>query len=123
MIVGFNYRWSPYMTKIKQLISEGAIGEVTSVDFNWYLNTHHGASYFRRWHGLMNKGGSLWIHKATHHFDLLNWWLSAEPEEVIAYGALSIMVKMVHSAERTVARVSIKKTALIIGTLQGINKQ
>lgn len=88
VIVGFNYRWSPYMTKIKQLISEGAIGEVTSVDFNWYLNTHHGASYFRRWHGLMNKGGSLWIHKATHHFDLLNWWLSAEPEEVFAYGAL-----------------------------------
>ncbi len=88
MIVGFNYRWSPYMTKIKQLISQGTIGEVTSVDFNWYLNTHHGASYFRRWHGLMNKGGSLWIHKATHHFDLLNWWLSAEPEEVFAYGAL-----------------------------------
>src|SRR5690606_6721771 len=73
LIVGFNYRWSPYMTKIKELIMNGEIGEVTSVDFNWYLNTHHGASYFRRWHGLMNKGGSLWIHKATHHFDLLNW--------------------------------------------------
>lgn len=88
LIVGFNYRWSPYMTKIKELIMNGEIGEITSVDFNWYLNTHHGASYFRRWHGLMNKGGSLWIHKATHHFDLLNWWLDSEPDEVFAYGAL-----------------------------------
>ncbi|MCA5003777.1 Gfo/Idh/MocA family protein [Sphingobacterium bovistauri] len=88
LIVGFNYRWGPYMTKIKELIQNGAIGEVTSVDFNWYLNVHHGASYFRRWHGLMNEGGSLWVHKATHHFDLLNWWLDSDPEEVFAYGSL-----------------------------------
>lgn len=88
LIVGFNYRWSPYMTKIKELLQNNEIGEITSVDFNWYLNVHHGASYFRRWHGLMDSGGSLWVHKATHHFDLLNWWLDSEPEEVFAYGAL-----------------------------------
>lgn len=88
LIVGFNYRWGPYMTKIKELIQNGAIGDITSVDFNWYLNVHHGASYFRRWHGLMNEGGSLWVHKATHHFDLLNWWLDSDPEEVFAYGSL-----------------------------------
>lgn len=88
LIVGFNYRWSPYMTKIKELLHNNEIGEITSVDFNWYLNTHHGASYFRRWHGEMESGGSLWVHKATHHFDLLNWWLDSDPEEVFAYGAL-----------------------------------
>ena len=88
LIVGFNYRWSPYMTRLKELLMEGAIGKVTSVDFNWYLNTYHGASYFRRWHGLRQSGGTLWIHKATHHFDLLNWWLDSDPEEVFAYGDL-----------------------------------
>jgi predicted dehydrogenase len=88
LIVGFNYRWSPYMTKIKELIHSGEIGDITSVDFHWYLNNHHGASYFRRWHGLMDSGGSLWVHKATHHFDLLNWWLDSDPEEVFAYGDL-----------------------------------
>ena len=88
LIVGFNYRWSPYMTKIKELLQNESIGTITSVDFNWYLNTHHGASYFRRWHGLINGGGSLWVHKATHHFDLLNWWLEDTPEEVFAYGSL-----------------------------------
>jgi predicted dehydrogenase len=88
IIVGFNYRWSPYMTKIKELLSEGAIGDVTSVDFHWYLNTYHGASYFRRWHGLRQFGGTLWVHKATHHFDLLNWWLDSDPDEVMGYGDL-----------------------------------
>lgn len=88
LIVGFNYRWSPYVTKIKELLHEGVIGDITSVDFHWYLNNYHGASYFRRWHGLRQYGGSLWVHKATHHFDLLNWWLDSDPEEVFAYGDL-----------------------------------
>ncbi|MEO1013309.1 MAG: Gfo/Idh/MocA family oxidoreductase [Bacteroidota bacterium] len=93
LIVGFNYRWSPYATKLKELISKGTIGKLVSVDFNWYLNTYHGASYFRRWHGLMDSGGSLWVHKATHHFDLLNWWINSEPEEVFAYGDLEFYGK------------------------------
>ncbi len=93
LIVGFNYRWSPYSTKIKELLANNAIGTVTSVDFHWYLNTYHGASYFRRWHGEMENSGSLWIHKATHHFDLLNWWIDAEPAEVFAYGDLEFYGK------------------------------
>lgn len=88
LIVGFNYRWSPYTTKIKEIIASNTIGDITSVDFNWYLNTYHGASYFRRWHGQKDKGGSLWVHKATHHFDLLNWWIDSDPSEVFAYGDL-----------------------------------
>tara|TARA_B110000240_G_C13499619_1_gene453295 strand:- start:412 stop:1842 length:1431 start_codon:yes stop_codon:yes gene_type:complete len=88
LIVGFNYRWSPYTTKVKEMLSSGAVGKVTSVDFHWYLNTHHGASYFRRWHGLREEGGTLWLHKSTHHFDLLNWWIDSDPSEVFAYGAL-----------------------------------
>ena len=88
LIVGFNYRWGPYMTKIKELLQEGIVGRITSVDFHWYLNTYHGASYFRRWHGLRQSSGSLWVHKATHHFDLLNWWIDSDPMEVFAYGDL-----------------------------------
>lgn len=88
VIVGFNYRWSPYMTKIKELLAANTIGKITSVDFHWYLNNYHGASYFRRWHGQREYGGTLWVHKSTHHFDLVNWWLDSDPAEVFAYGAL-----------------------------------
>ena len=88
LIVGFNYRWSPYVTKIKELLMQNTIGELRSVDFHWYLNTYHGASYFRRWHGLRQDSGTLWVHKATHHFDLLNWWIDSDPAEVFAFGDL-----------------------------------
>ena len=91
--VAFNYRYAPKHEKIKQIIQSGEIGRVTSVDFSWYLDTSHGADYFRRWHRLKSGGGSLWVHKATHHFDLMNWWLAADPVEVSAYGALNVYGK------------------------------
>ncbi|HEX8568296.1 MAG TPA: Gfo/Idh/MocA family oxidoreductase [Pyrinomonadaceae bacterium] len=91
--VAFNYRYAPKHQKIKEIIQAGEIGEITSVDFSWYLDTAHGADYFRRWHGFKSKGGSLWVHKATHHFDLINWWLGADPVEVSAYGDLNVYGK------------------------------
>lgn len=91
--VAFNYRHGPHMMKIKELLANNRIGKITSVDFNWMLNVYHGADYFRRWHGFVNKSGSLWVHKATHHFDLLNWWLNSEPVEVTAKGSLELYGK------------------------------
>ncbi|MEL7160109.1 MAG: Gfo/Idh/MocA family oxidoreductase [Bacteroidota bacterium] len=88
VLVTFNYRHQPHSTALKKLLTEERVGKLTSVDFNWYLNVYHGASYFRRWHGHVEYGGSLWVHKATHHFDLLNWWIGADPVEVMAYGEL-----------------------------------
>ena len=82
--VAFNYRYSPLAMRIKTLLAAGVIGEVTSVDFHWYLDTRHGADYFRRWHALTRHSGSLFVHKSTHHFDLLNWYLDAVPSEVMA---------------------------------------
>jgi len=86
IVVTFNYRYAPKHQKIKEILMSGAIGRVISVDFSWYLDVYHGADYFRRWHRLKSKGGSLWVHKATHHFDLVNWWLSAVPVSVRAAG-------------------------------------
>jgi len=91
--VTFNYRYSPHRAEIWRLLRENTIGRVTSVDFNWYLNTEHGPRYFRRWHGLREKSGTLLVHKSTHHFDLLNWWLDSDPQEVFGYGDLEIFGK------------------------------
>lgn len=93
IIVTFNYRFSPHRAKIWEILNSGEIGDITSVDFHWYLDTSHGADYFRRWHRRREFGGSLWVHKATHHFDLLGWWLNSEPEEVFAYGSLEFYGK------------------------------
>jgi len=93
LIMCFNYRYGQIFTKIKQSLLTQEIGDLTSVDFNWYLNTYHGASYFRRWHGQRKHSGSLLLHKAAHHFDLLNWWVGSDPVEVHALGGLEFYGK------------------------------
>jgi predicted dehydrogenase len=82
----FNYRYTPPRSQVKDLLMSGEIGDVLSVDFQWLLNTHHGADYFRRWHSKKEYSGGLMVHKATHHFDLVNWWLGAMPQVVTAIG-------------------------------------
>ncbi|MFD2114422.1 Gfo/Idh/MocA family protein [Paenibacillus yanchengensis] len=88
MRVAFNYRYAPHHTKARELIANDTIGQVTSVHFEWLLNTRHGADYFRRWHRDKRNSGGLLVHKSTHHFDLVNFWINSEPESVFAYGDL-----------------------------------
>jgi len=82
----FNLRYSPTCLQVKELLAQGEVGDVLSVDFHWMLDTAHGADYFRRWHSQKANSGGLMIHKATHHFDLVNWWLGAVPTSVYATG-------------------------------------
>ncbi len=85
--VTFNYRYSPPRTQVKELLQSGVIGRVLSVEFKWLLDTSHGADYFRRWHRNKENSGGLMVHKATHHFDLVNWWINSVPARVSAIGA------------------------------------
>lgn len=87
--VTFNYRYAPRNTRVKELIKEGVIGDVKSVHFEWLLDTKHGADYFRRWHRDKYNSGGLMVHKSTHHFDLVNWWLDSQPKKVYASGKLA----------------------------------
>jgi predicted dehydrogenase len=86
--VTFNYRYSPRNSALKSVVASGEIGEVTSVHFEWVLDTSHGADYFRRWHREKQYSGGLLIHKASHHFDLVNWWIDDVPSRVFASGGL-----------------------------------
>lgn len=86
--VTFNYRYAPHNTKVWELLKAGSIGKVTSIHFEWMLNTSHGADYFRRWHRDKRNSGGLLVHKSTHHFDLVNFWLNSRPSTVYAQGDL-----------------------------------
>lgn len=91
--VTFNYRYAPARSLVKQLLMEQTVGEIKSVHFEWLLDTRHGADYFRRWHRDKRNSGGLMVHKATHHFDLVNWWLGSEPEVVFGLGSLAFYGK------------------------------
>lgn len=85
----FNCRWMAGPAKVRELVEAGVIGTVRHIQFEDMLNTSHGADYFRRWHSEKQFSGGLQIHKSTHHFDLINWWMDAIPSRVFALGNLA----------------------------------
>ncbi len=88
VVVTHNYRYSPRNSGLKELIRCGSVGTPLSVTFEWVLDTVHGADYFRRWHRDKKNSGGLLIHKASHHFDLVNWLLADAPTQVYARGGV-----------------------------------
>ncbi|HZA31615.1 MAG TPA: Gfo/Idh/MocA family oxidoreductase [Propionibacteriaceae bacterium] len=99
VVVTHNYRYSPRNSGLKELIKNGSIGTPLSVTFEWVLDTAHGADYFRRWHRDKANSGGLLIHKASHHFDLINWLLADAPTVVYARGGVKF-----YGAENAAAR-------------------
>ena len=89
VICTFNYRYNPIHRKLREMVIAGKVGRVTHVDLNWYIDIRHGSSYFHRWNRMRENSGSLSIHKSSHHFDLVNWWVDGVPEYVHAFGALN----------------------------------
>ena len=87
--VTHNMRFVPDVTAVKQRIRDGTIGDVLHIKFCETLDRYHGADYFRRWHRFMENSAGLMVHKASHHFDVINWLAGALPKTVTAQGSLS----------------------------------
>jgi predicted dehydrogenase len=75
------------------VLATGVVGTPRLVTLNWSLDTRHGADYFRRWHREKDKSGGLLVHKSTHHFDMINWWIDSYPKSVYAQGELAFYGK------------------------------
>lgn len=88
-----NMRYDAACCSIRSLIQQGRAGKIRHVSFEDTLDRSHGADYFRRWHSRRANTGGLQIHKASHHFDILNWWLEAKPVRLFAQGGLKFYGK------------------------------
>jgi predicted dehydrogenase len=89
----FNARYAAEFSAIRRLLLDGRIGTVHLVEMTEILDVSHGADYFRRWHRQKASSGGLLVHKACHHFDLVNWWLGDLAQDVFASGSLSFYGK------------------------------
>ncbi len=88
--VTFNMRFTPFASRVKELLASGAIGKILSGSAEWFIDWTHAREYFHRWHSRMECSGGLLVHKGTHHFDLLNWFVDDRPIRVSAMGKRQI---------------------------------
>lgn len=94
LYVGFCYRFSPCAIKIRDLVREGAIGEVRSLRliYNWgahgkFETTPDGKKIIqKRRHDRMLEGGPM-IDCGTHQIDLAAFWLDSKVVHFSGHGA------------------------------------
>jgi predicted dehydrogenase len=79
--VGFNYRWHPAHVRARRWLAEGRIGAVRAVQSVFCEPS--GAS-MPEWKTRRSSGGGALLDLASHHVDLVRWFLAEEISSVRA---------------------------------------
>ncbi len=99
--IGFTLRYSPHYRKIKQLIDDGVVGEIVSMEFNETIGFGHGGYIMGDWRRLREYAGTHLLEKCCHDIDLVNWMVGSRARRVASFGGLNFFTaKNAHHAER-----------------------
>src|SRR5260221_298291 len=88
LMLGHEFRYSPYFQKIKDLVDAGEIGlphMVWTREFRGPFQKKSGD-----WIQDERRSGGCLVDKNCHHFDLMNWWVGARPKRVVAFGGCAV---------------------------------
>jgi predicted dehydrogenase len=97
-------RYTPFYRQIKDLLREGKVGRIMSVEACEYVGYYHQAHSFVRgnWHS-REQSCPMILAKSCHDMDILLWLIGAECERVNSFGSLDYFKRdnaPAHSAER-----------------------
>lgn len=82
VVVSFPLRNTSLVQAVKDIIDSGRIGTVEHVQA--VNNVHYGGVYFRTWYRDERETGGLFLQKATHDFDYINYVLGLKPVRICA---------------------------------------
>ena len=73
-VVSFPLRVSAILEYVKEIIDLGKIGEITHIEA--YNNVNYARGYYHKWYRDENETGGLFLQKATHDIDYINYLLN-----------------------------------------------
>ena len=82
VVVSFPLRASGIVRRVKSIVDSGRIGTIEHVQA--VNNVPYGGVYFHDWYRDEAETGGLFLQKATHDFDYLQWLIGAAPVQVCA---------------------------------------
>jgi predicted dehydrogenase len=91
-VIGFTLRFSPHYRKIKELVDEGIVGDIISMEFNETLNFNHGAWIHDDWRSETKYAGTHLLEKCSHDVDLVNWIVDSRASRVASFGGLDFFI-------------------------------
>lgn len=83
-------RYTPFFITLKQLIQEGKIGEVVSINHEECVgNVHQSHSFVRGNWGNQERASCMLLQKSCHDMDILQWLLDKKCEKIQSFGSLT----------------------------------
>lgn len=89
---GFVLRYAPVYRKVKELIDDGVIGRILSIDANENIHPPLGAYIIKNWRRHTAKAGPYILEKCCHDLDLLNWFCNSLPSRTAAFGGRDFFI-------------------------------
>jgi len=89
LYIGHNLRHLPMLRRMRELIEDGAVGEVKAVWCRHFVG-HGGDYYFKDWHAERAHTTSLLLQKGAHDLDVIHWLAGGYSRQVVALGALTV---------------------------------
>lgn len=82
VVVSFPLRFTPMIQMAKEIIQTGKLGTIEHVQA--VNNVPYGGGYYHNWYRDENEAGGLFLQKATHDIDYINYLLDIQPIELCA---------------------------------------
>lgn len=83
VVVGFNLRWHRLVRRARRIVESGSLGRIKAIR-SAYTHFRLG-EYAPAWHRKYALGGGVAFNEAVHHFDLWNYLLQSEVEQVFSF--------------------------------------
>ena len=100
LYVGHNMRHMPVVLTMRQLIQDGAIGDVKAIWCRHFVG-HGGDFYFKDWHADRRRTTGLLLQKGAHDIDVMHWLAGGYTTRVNAMGALTLYGGITDRQDRT----------------------
>jgi predicted dehydrogenase len=88
--VGLVMRSMPIVREVIARVDDGTLGEIVSMDATEHLHPEHGGYLARNWRRKQEWGGSYFLDKVCHDFDIFNRLTGARPAYVASFGGRRI---------------------------------
>ena len=98
--VGLVMRSMPIVREVIARVDSGSLGEIVSMDATEHLHPEHGGYLARNWRRKQEWGGSYFLDKVCHDFDIFARLAGARPSRVASFGGRRIF----HEDRKDVAR-------------------
>jgi predicted dehydrogenase len=90
LYVGLVMRSMPIVREVIAHADQGKLGEIISMDATEHLHPEHGGYLARNWRRKQEWGGSFFLDKVCHDFDIFNRLMGARAARVASFGGRRI---------------------------------